>query len=212
MENVIKVSDSLCIHGQKGVCPTVACRGKLLPRFVYETIVELLMAERVRLLKQEGAREEPQDVFVVTPSDSLFCQECVDDYRRDLRPKVHLFEDYAFLFDELDPKNDDLSLEYEPGTVFEREVDGFVYLVARKSCTAIRNHVKHVMKLISAADSEAFCVDEKLLPEHESVAEGLGALKLEDLSFDMTPENGDCKLDPYLNTSITCTCLGMLGT
>ena len=206
--DVIKVSDSLCEHGQTGIHPRVARRGKLLPRVMYETIMSSLLDER-ELLRSGFAdkSEERQDGFAVSPSESMYCQECVDDYRLKVRPKIELLEDYLFLFDALDTKSDDAPVEYEAGTTFQCEEDKSVYIVTRKFCTAFRDHVKQIMKKVSSADAASFLVDDKLLPMFENIAEGVETIEMKDLEI---PENGS--VDKFVNSSVTCKFLATDNT
>ena len=198
--DVIKTGDSLCEHGQVGIHPRSARRGKLLPRVVYETIVASLYEERESLLAdQVKVSDERQDGFVVSPSESMFCQECVDEFCLNVRPKLELLEDLLFLFEELDTKSDDASIEYETGTVFGCEKEKFVYIVARRFCTALKDHIKLIMKNVTAVDAESFPVEEKLLPVFESIAEGIEAIDMKDLEV---TENSN--VDKYVNSLVTC--------
>lgn len=200
VEDVIKASDSLCEHGQAGIHPRVARRGKLLPRVMYETVIGSLMEERELLLAgQVQNAEERQDGFVISPSESMYCQQCVDDFQLNVRPKIELLEDYLFLFDALDTKSDDVPVDYEAGTAFHCKEDMSVYVVTRKFCTALRDHIKQIMKKVAAVDAESFPVDDKLLPLFENIAEGIEAMDMKDLEI---PENSN--VDKFVNSSVTC--------
>ena len=201
--DVIKAGEALCEHGQRGLHPRIARKGKLLPRVMYETIVGSLCEERAALLSNEGVQngEERQDGFVVSPSENMFCQECVDEFHLNTRPKLDLLEDFLFLYDELDTKSDDAQTDYEAGTVFKCEGEKCVYLVARKFCSTLRDHIKQIMKKVSQADADSFPSDDKLLPNFECVAEGIEALDMKDLAPANIPE-----IDKFVNTAVTCKC------
>lgn len=203
VEDVIKGSDHLCLHGQRGLHPRVARKGKLLPRVMYETIVASLFEERASLLGGE-VENENQDGFVVTPLESMYCQECVDEFHLDVRTKLALVEDYLFLYEELDTKSEDAPVTYGADTDFECHDNKYVYLVARKFCTALRDHIKQIMKKIAPAGAESFAIDEKLLPKYESIAEGLDALQMEDLEIKGSPGDNDESVDTQVNNAITC--------
>ena len=203
VEDVIKLSDHLCQHGQKGMHPRVARRGKLLPRVMYETIMGSLFEERVTLLPDE-AENDHQDGFVVTPSENMYCQECVDAFHLDVRPKLDLLEDYIFLYEELDTKSEDAPIQYETGTVFTCEEDKYVYLVARKFCSALRDHIKEIMKKVAPADAESITIDEKLSPHYENIAEGLETIEMKDLEIKESSTDKDGNVDKQVNNVITC--------
>lgn len=206
-DDVIKVNESLCLHGQKGVHPRDARRGKLLSSVAYETIFQSLGQERAALLAGGGVVSalENLDGFAVTPSENMYCQECVDDYHLSLRPKVELLQDYLFLFEELDTKSEDASLQYDPGTIFSCDQEKYVYVVHRKFCSTLREHIKKIMKKVAVADADSIPVDEKLLPKHESLAEGIDVLDLKDIDImGNASENDNSSIDTSVNQAITC--------
>lgn len=200
VDDLISASDNLCQHGQKGLPPRVARRGKLLPRVVYETIVSMLREERKSLLKDSNMKiDECEDGFVISPSENMRCQDCVVEYQANLRRKYDLLQDYVFLFKELLLMATDEPLEYEQGTIFEADEDRYVYLVSKKFCNSLRQHIKGLMKLVAHSDGESFAVDEKLLPRYENVAEGIDTFELKDIEV---PHTGD--FDIFVNQNITC--------
>lgn len=205
-EDVMKTSERLCAHN--GLHPREARRGKLLSSVTYETIIQSLFEERTALLAKTGTGNalENQDRSVVTPSENMFCQECVDDFLLNMRPKVELLEDYLFLFEELDTKSEDAPHLYNPGTKFSRNEEKYVYLVTRKFCTTLRDFVKQIMKKVAPADNESNQVDEKLSPLYECIGEGIEVLDVKkDLEImSKSGENGNGSIDTYVNGAITC--------
>jgi len=203
VEDLIKSSDQLCQHSQKGLHPRVARKGKLLPRVMYETIMGSLFEEKATLLPNE-IYDDAEHGFVVTPSENIYCHECVDEFQLDIRPKLDLLEDYVFLYDELDTKSEDAPIQLEAGTVFACEEDKFVYIVARKFCSALRDHVKQIMKKVAPADAESISIDEKLLPHYENIAEGLETIEMEDIKVKESSTDKDEHVDKQVNNAITC--------
>eukprot|EP00977_Amphora_coffeiformis_P027969 scaffold34674_cov171-Amphora_coffeaeformis.AAC.10 len=203
VEDLIKSSENLCHHSQKGLHPRVARKGKLLPRVMYETILGSLFEEKAAILPDEMNDDDPHG-FVVTPSENIFCQECVDEFHLDIRPKLDLLEDYVFLYEELDTKSEDAPIQYEAGTVFVCEEDKYVYLVARKFCSALRDHIKQIMKKVAPADAESIPIDENLLPQYETIAEGLETIEMKDIEVEESSTDKDENVDKQVNNAITC--------
>jgi hypothetical protein len=203
VEDVIKTSDSLCAFGEKGLHPRVARRGKLLPRVMYETILSILREEQKSLLDgTETQADQVEDGFVISPSEGMFCQESVNEYLAKLRPRVFLLDDYLYLFDNLLISTTNESLQYEAGaTAKDSKPDDYVYLVSKKFCTALREHIKKIMKQVAHCDSESFAVDEKLMPDLENIAEGIDVFELRDLE----PTNASSNIDIFVNQNLTCT-------
>lgn len=209
IEDVVSVSACLCSHNQKGLHPREARRGKLISSVMYETITQTLAQERAALLSHGDSMEvEHQDGFVVTSSENMYCQECVDEYHLNLRPKVELLDDYLFLYRELDTASDDAPLQYGLGPTSDQDQDKYVYLVSRRFCSALRDHVKQIMKRVAPADSDSLKLDENYLPKYETIAEGIEVIDIKDIQISTTSGDVDnSAIDIYVNKAITCAYL-----
>jgi hypothetical protein len=76
---ILKHNKFLCSHRNPGIHPFHAREGKLLPRRLYQFYVSTLEAEQ--LADQGITLQNTVNDCVVTRTQNLFCQECVDQYR-----------------------------------------------------------------------------------------------------------------------------------
>jgi hypothetical protein len=184
----------LCSHSDRGIHPRVARRGKLLSRDMYEAYI---------LLVSKALGSELSSDVTLTPSN-IFCQECSQDYRRELSDKLNFARTALRLHENLDPKNDkNFSLVSKPDEHLTHESDKYAYVVSRKFITAFRVRVARLMKSALAIEGTAKSIDKVMTSASsscETLLEGLDALDLAILTEDDTLQD-----DLVVNESITCT-------
>ena len=111
----------LCDHGI-GLHPSKAREGKMMTKRSYDSLIQLLKKERDVFLLQ--SKDNAMHCMVnfkdtdveVTNRSNLFCQQCVDSFRSDLRTRVEFFDAAQKLlqvFDDVDvDDNDDGECKY----------------------------------------------------------------------------------------------------
>jgi len=196
----------LCDHKTPGLHPRLARKGKLLPRSVYDAFVEILSAERHSLSGKESSVE--LNDCVITPTDNLLCQECCSEYCRELSIKVESLRTFKYLYDALDSKEPELSVEIKPDETVENDEDSYAYIVSRKFITNMRSMVARLMKKANGAESSGRVDGENGLANGlEGFAEGIDAFDPKNFTFDASAEysNDEDTLDARINSNITCT-------
>jgi hypothetical protein len=211
----------LCPHGC--LHPRMARRGKLLPRPIYDAYVFILQGERALL--RQGLGETDADMVeandcLVTRESHLHCQECSKSYRYELSKKLDLVKDLKFLYEELDPKADDFSSEYEVGDLPLSPEDEYAYAISKGFITKFRKAVVGMMKSLHNLD-EGTILSSQDNGSHGTrnvVYEGLDAVDTSMFEFEPTNEHGerilslksescirnDDKLNEEVNGIITC--------
>jgi hypothetical protein len=206
----------LCSHG--GLHPRIARRGKLLPRPIYNAYVLILQGERALLrqgLCETDADMEETNDCLVTRDSHLHCQECSKSYQDELSKKLDLVKDLKFLYEELDPKADDLSSEYEEDDIPASPEDEYAYAISRGFITKFRRAVVGMMKTLHNLDDGTTLNGSQ--GTRTVVYEGLDTVDTSMFEFEPANDNGegtlsssesiirdDDKLDEEVNGIITC--------
>lgn len=197
---LLKHKHLLCDHGT-GLHPSVARRGKLLPRPLYDAIVSLMLGERQMLNGEHeidnemDADQYDEDVVndcIITPDHNMYCENCVDSYKTELREKIDKLCRLRQLYHDLDPKSKQIAFEGDDEA--ESEAKDTLFLVSKKFITNFRKRVVHVMD--SAGASEIQSHGKKKL---DNYCEGLDSVNLTSLG----PNSSD-DLDSFVNSTITC--------
>ncbi|KAL7573788.1 hypothetical protein ACA910_007817 [Epithemia clementina (nom. ined.)] len=179
-----------CHHVPCGVEPRLARKGKLLPKPMFESLLKILKAEGGELLP------------CMISSSNIVCAKCDDSFKRQLDSKHQRLKKISFLYEKLDPKEDDESSALKEGAEhFDREDEtSDVFLVSRKFISAFRGEVAKTMKKSVAAYTTGPIETELLSINGEFAGEGLDALNLE-----MFADEKDCAdVDVLVNSKITC--------
>jgi hypothetical protein len=204
---ILKHKRLLCEHG-KGLHPNVARCGKLLTKTQFERYLDLLQSERERLQpKQENNRVT--DELVGTVSDAmpvcdlviqrdshLFCEQCADKYKHDLRSKVDKFTELNHLNDILSPSsNHGISIKDDEG----------IFAISKSFIAAFRKVAWKILKP-SALSSGCTTINTDVPVE--------GIDHFETSHFALFPEEDEVEivvppttkdyLDPKVNSKIVC--------
>jgi hypothetical protein len=220
----------LCPHG--GLHPRVARRGKLLPMSIYDGYVGLLRGERALLRQQQGTPasgiglyEDEINDCVITPESHLFCQECAQSYRLELTEKLEFVRNLKSLHEDLDPKMDDFSLEYDDDEKeqFSCPEIGFAYAIGKQFVTKFRKQVAATIKTLVGLEECTTLSFANSEVDRSAISEGLDAIDI--ASFRLVHPNNfvgpiekgagsfsDNVLDSRVNSGITCKsqCLPLL--
>ena len=213
----------LCEHD--GLHPRVARRGKLLPRPMYDAYVSLLEGERNLLRKQRGsppgvpddeANSDQTNDCVITPDTHLFCKECSRSYRSELAHKLEFIKCLKMVFEDLDTKMEDCSLEYdEDEEPLSCPEDGFAYAISKQFVTKFRKEVTATLKTLAnfvEGATLSFADDGSV---KSVISEGLDAVDISVFQFDKSDAivgpkekakstKEEDKLDSRVNTAISC--------
>lgn len=181
----------LCDHEK--LHPSIARRGKLLPKNVYEGLCSLVEADRHYFgfgMDSSSASANSSSVLVVSPAENMYCEECCKSYHRDLSHKLDLLKAAQHLYNLLNSEQTDPSLQYDPE---EEDVpqlpldERYVYMISRKFISNFRGIFADLFKAVLPADSTADTrSDKSKSPEllgisAESIAEGIDAFDISDL-------------------------------
>jgi hypothetical protein len=186
---ILRHHQFLCSHEKPGIHPFHAREGKLLPKRLYELYVSTLEAEQ--LADQGIALHNVVNDCVVTRTQNLYCQECVDQYRsRNARVLDHL-KNLKYLWEALEPKENDVQLHRIPDKVGETDEDSFVYAVSRKFITRLRSAFVRLMKKVGSQYTTGV-----------NIPGGVDVLDLSE--FLSGSDSGNDGLDPYVNQNLAC--------
>lgn len=187
---VLRHRHLLCSHETQGLHPSIARKGKLLPRKLYEFYVSNLEFEQTSRLGQSLVITD----CVITPNDNIFCKKCAESYRINIAASLDVAKSFKYLWEALDPKENDVSRFKEVDEICERDEDEYVYIVARKFITRFRNAFARGMKQLASQYIGG-----------ESVARGIDDLDL--TSFAITSDLSADAMDPSINGDLTCRLL-----
>jgi hypothetical protein len=194
--------------------PRIARKGKLLPRVSYEAYVEALQTEQAAMIGGNLSKSKVADCVIV-PTDNLVCQICSSEYKQNLELKLMKMKELKYLYEKLDPKLSNVSLEISPEETIGRECDSYAYVVSRKFITWFRNKFSRLLKTAVAAlaDSRERPADGKrqitsfleMAGASENMAEGLDFFKLSQLDFShFLDDDKDSEFLLSVNGSVTC--------
>jgi len=89
----------LCNHG-RGLHPRVARTGKLLPLKAYNILMELLQAERLYSSDTMRASTNKVTDLMISTVENLYCSECEESYRSEMRNKLNMVQSALQLYDD----------------------------------------------------------------------------------------------------------------
>jgi hypothetical protein len=186
---ILRHHQYLCSHPNPGIHPFRAREGKLLPKRLYEFYVSTLEAEQ--LADQGITLQNIVNDCVVTRTQNLFCQECVDAYRSRNARVLDILKNLKYLWEALDPKENDAPLHKISDKVDETDEDSFVFAVSRKFITRLRSAFVRLMKKVGS--------------QHTGGANVPGGVDALDLSeFWSGSGSRDDGLDPFVNQNLAC--------
>lgn len=200
----------LCSHGNGGLHPRVAKRGKLLPRNVYDVVISLLRQEQIQFTgssknrrgmsaaNQENNKDGISDC-IISPSSRLFCHECAESYRSELAERERSLSLVLKLYDALDSKVNDFDAKSLP-------VGQDIYAVSRNFATAFKKHAERVLK--ETMSPQVVCegidlLDLSFLPAFSSDAPVVGKPGATGEADEAAAGASDA-LDPLVNGKISC--------
>jgi hypothetical protein len=186
---ILRHRQFLCSHENPGIHPFHAREGKLLPKRLYEFYVSTLEAEQ--LADQGIALHNVVNDCVVTRTQNLYCQQCVDHYRARNGKALDHLKNLKYLWEALEPRENDVQLHRIPDKVGETDEDSFVYAVSRKFITRLRNAFVRLMKKVGSQYAAGINIP--------------GGVDVIDLSeFWSGSDNGIDGLDPFVNQNLAC--------
>lgn len=202
----------LCNHEQPGLHPRVVRKGKLLPQPLYNLYVHLLASERAELefnaaslsIYENGAAD-----CVITPETGMFCKLCSQSYSEELSGKLEKLKVLRYLYDELDPKKDEIHIHASPSDEEDQMRDLCLYAVSRRFISKFRGHVGSVLRSLEDAQKLQAKGDSST-----SILDGLDGVDLSWLESTLRSRQisfSDEKdvLDPFVNSNITCTSIAL---
>ena len=200
---LLQNKEFMCVHGGKGLHPRVAKRGKVLPRSVYDVLTSVLLDERGKRLRSGFGQSFQESKLahvcdrLVTVDSSLFCQDCVTSYKKELKGKEKSLTHVLHLYDSLDSTID------KKGNSTIGEV---MYAVSRNFITSFRKAAEKLMKDASSPGVLNEGIDQlnlSFLPEyyHDVTASSSTEAK----SLNNQGNVGNISVDPRVNTKITCS-------
>jgi hypothetical protein len=194
-----------CGHqSDRGVHPVIARRGKLLPRPIYDALLQGLAAERPTLFcdTKYGVREISDCPGI--PAERLYCSTCSKSYCQELSETVQLCEKILFLYERLDPKEGDFEDDSKGDNIAaSREIHG--YIVSRRFVSRFRNRAARLFKSFdSLHDTTISGPIHKTSKKCESFAEGFHSVRAREVMFENTDSKSDDDLDIFINSNITC--------
>jgi hypothetical protein len=193
--SLVQRSAVKCPHFAGGMHPRTARKGKLMPRNVYDKLVELVAAER-NASGSEGMDEVTTEVW--TP-DSVLCDLCSDTYRSDLADRLNHLKKLLAVVTSLD--SGEISLRRDSSDVNFTDLDRYAFVVSRKFSNDFRSSFDRFSRMVE--DSCRFTPCSGLNQDIEHLSEGLDALFM-----DCPAWFGLCEMenvDPCVNTNVTCT-------
>lgn len=166
----------ICKHSI-GICPRRARGGKILPKDVYISLLQLLRTERSFLdpIYADSQHLECAPQEAVTPAD-LYCDRCANEYKISVQKKLDKVRSLQVLCNDLDPKKERDS--------DNQDEDEFIYALSKKFVTALRKSVKSLFKKLESFDTS--CAGLDTLDELDSFP------------------NGPHEVDVLVNSTIVC--------
>lgn len=122
----LSAKQHICEH-TRGLSPTVARQGKLIPRQMLDGLVRLLRAE------QTVQNNVADDSLEPLTSSDIDCELCAEMYKKDLTAKLERLRLIETLCNELDPKG-----ENSKENAGDHD-DAFIYALSRKFVSRLRS-------------------------------------------------------------------------
>jgi hypothetical protein len=173
----------LCKHGF-GLHPSKAREGKMLTKTSYNSFITMLTNERMALEQEQSQMSNEffsATDLEITNRSHLFCQQCVDSFRSDIRSRISFLDLASQLVQDFE---NDFSIPIEIDHA-ENE-DDYKYVVSKQFISSFLRIMKNRMHVILT---------------HSNM--GIDLLDLKMFTFDDSPQNEG--LDLRVNSSITCT-------
>ncbi|KAL3911643.1 MAG: hypothetical protein SGILL_007202, partial [Bacillariaceae sp.] len=201
-EPIVCSESMLCCHGY--LHPSIAVKGKLLRKPVFDAYVALLAEERKNLIGDDS-KSDPDSVVgrVIRASEELICKTCRETWKEHLKEKVELIKNMLDLYD---------AFVSQDG--FSKKEDPSFYVIPRTFITEFKKLFLEVTKSVGAFDEGA------VLERHEirrgPLFAGIDGVNLKPL-MGISSTNGAVKttkngkevpetvMDPKVNTKITCS-------
>ena len=194
-ESILKHRHLLCKHGT-GLHPVIAHQGKMLTIPEYTAYASLLCGERALRLRDDcEIKQELVNDCMITTDSNLYCEQCVNEYRDTLHPKVMKIEALLNLYNALDPKTD---AKFETIDSEDESNKTLCYTVSRSFASRLRKIMSKTMEDI--VREEKLPDPEKLLHSNLQVISDaiINALRMD--SIFQSPDS----IDPLVNGKITC--------
>lgn len=186
-----------CKHG-KGLHPRIAHEGKLLTLKQFEVYTELLGAERDYILSNQCMSSSvPVCDLVIHRDTNLYCPDCAEEYKSDLKAKLANLGKLISLYDSLDPNTD-----HEHFSICNRDKGS--YAIARSFSTSCRKLVLERLKRI-CSNGESSIIN----LSYNLAMDSFDATKVIPLSLSgdddaSNTSNDKSPIDPLVNSRILC--------
>ncbi|CAB9522452.1 Probable ubiquitin carboxyl-terminal hydrolase creB [Seminavis robusta] len=155
-ESLLRHKHLLCNHDNPGLDPRIARKGKLLPRYMYDSYIRLLEKEHRHYLidvrDEEYDAESPKATnlvevndCVITPTTNMQCEECSKSYQERLREQLDRVQILKRVYEQIKDTDEDVAIRdiwEDDDSSDDEESSEFAFVVMKTNMTKLRKSIE----------------------------------------------------------------------